>query len=104
MSSNNNSCESAKVRKRKTAREEAEIDLLADRLTSDIISHATYTGNSSIFITNLSARWSLFVHFLGSLRNKIMFTITYAGLKSNVLVILELSQHIFEKLLHFLFY
>ena len=33
-----------KLRKRKTAREEAEIDLLADRLTSDIISHATYNG------------------------------------------------------------
>ena len=36
--------ENGKLRKRKTAREEAEIDLLADRLTSDIISHATYNG------------------------------------------------------------
>merc|ERR1739838_205544 len=46
--SNNNSSESAKVRKRKTAREEGEIDLLADRLTSDIISHATYTEKPTV--------------------------------------------------------
>ena len=32
------------MRKRKTAKEEAEINSLADRLTTDIISHATSSG------------------------------------------------------------
>ena len=35
------------IRKRKTAKEEAEINSLADRLTTDIISHATSSGKYS---------------------------------------------------------
>ena len=33
-----------KVRKRKTVKTETDIDILANRLTYDIISHATYSG------------------------------------------------------------
>ncbi len=35
------------IRKRKTTKEEAEINNLADRLTTDIISHATSSGKYS---------------------------------------------------------